>query len=81
MLRRAGLALLVVIAGYLVGRAVVEVVSVDPRRRESYEQDWGGPHYLGLLAVHAGPGLLALAALAFWVRRTTRGRRRARRGP
>lgn len=81
VLRWAGLALLVVIVVYLVGRAVVEVVTVDPHRRESYEQDWGGPHYLGVLAVHAGPGLLALAALAFWVRRATRGHRRARRGP
>lgn len=81
MLRWAGLALLAVVAVYLVGRAVVEVVSVNPHRPESYEQDWGGPHYLGALAVHAGPGLLALAALALWVRRVTRGDRRARRGP
>lgn len=75
VLRWAGLALLVVIAVYLVGRAVVEVVSVDPHRPQSYQQDWGGPHYLGVLAVHAGPGLLALAVLALWVRRTRRGRR------
>lgn len=57
-----------------VGRAVVEVVTVNPRRPESSAQDWGGP-LPGLLAGHAGPGLLVLALVLLRVRGATRRRR------
>ncbi len=72
VLHRLGLALVAVIAVYLVGRAVVEVIILDPTRPDSYQRDWGGPHYLGVMAVHAGPGLLVLIVAVLWVRRATR---------
>ena len=58
--------LLALIAVFFVGRAVVEGVSVDPSDPASYRDDWGGPTYLGVLGVHAGPGLLVLVPLAWW---------------
>jgi hypothetical protein len=71
-LRTVGRGLLLVIAAYLVVRAIVEPFLVNPSRPESYRQDWGGPHYLGVLLVHCGPGLI-IAILAF--RRYRRARR------
>jgi hypothetical protein len=54
---------------------VVEVVAVDPDDPSSYRDDWGGPSYVGVLLVHAGPGLLVvvLVGLLLW-RRRDRGR-------
>jgi hypothetical protein len=69
VLRWIGTALLVLLALYMVGRAVAEVVSVDPGDPASYRDDWGGPTYLGVMAVHAGPGLLVIAAAVVWWRR------------
>lgn len=60
-LRRLGSALLLVLALYLVARAVVEVATVNPTRPNTYQRDWGGPHYLGVLLVHVGPGAVVLA--------------------
>ena len=62
---------LVVVGVFLVARAVVEVISVDPGRPATYRDDWGGPTYAGVLLVHAGPGLLVLGSLAvlLWRRR------------
>jgi hypothetical protein len=77
VLRRIGTALLLVLAVYLVGRAVVEVAAVDPGNPADYRDDWGGPSYLGVLAVHTGPGLLAIAAAVFWWRRRAARRRDA----
>lgn len=71
-----GLALVVMLALYLIGRAVVEVVTVNPHRPETYRQNWGGPSYLGVLAIHAGPGLV-VATLAILY---GRHRRRLHRG-
>jgi uncharacterized membrane protein HdeD (DUF308 family) len=67
--RRTAAALLVVIGVYLVARGVVEVLSVDPSDPASYRQDWGGPSYLGVVSVHAGPGLLVIVAALVWWRR------------
>jgi len=78
LLRWIATALVLALALYLVGRAVVEVVSVDPGDPASYRDDWGGPTYLGVLAVHALPGLLVVIAAVWWWRR--RGSRRSR-GP
>jgi hypothetical protein len=64
--RVLGTALVVLIGLYLVGRALVEVVAVDPGDPASYRDDWGGPTYAGVLLVHAGPGLLVVA-LAVWM--------------
>jgi hypothetical protein len=64
-LRLAGAVFLVVVGTFLVVRAVVEVISVDPGRPATYRQDWGGPSYAGVLLVHAGPGLLVLGGVAW----------------
>lgn len=54
---------------YLVARAVVELVTVDPGDPSSYRTDWGGPHYLGVIAVHVLPGLILLVVGLIWLRR------------
>jgi hypothetical protein len=77
--RWAGVGLLALVAAFLVGRAVVEVIVVDPSDAATYRDDWGGPTYLGVLAVHAGPGLIVLAVLVWWWLRAARMRRE--RGP
>jgi hypothetical protein len=71
-LRLLGVAVLVVLGTFLVVRAAVEVVSVDPGAPSTYRDDWGGPSYAGVLLVHAGPGLLVLVlvALLLWRRRS-----------
>jgi uncharacterized membrane protein len=74
--RWAGIALLTLIALFLVVRAVVEVATVDPSSPATYRDDWGGPTYLGVLAVHAGPGLAVLVVLAWWLSRARRQRHR-----
>jgi hypothetical protein len=72
-LRWIGIVLLLLVALFMVGRAVVEIVAVDPGDPAGYRDDWGGPSYLGVMAVHAGPGLLVIvAAVAWWRRRWTR---------
>ena len=67
--------MLALIAAFLVGRAVAEVAGVDPSDPASYRDDWGGPTYLGVLAVHAGPGFVVLAVLVWWWLRAARSRR------
>lgn len=59
---------------YFVARAVVELVTVDPGDPSSYRTDWGGPHYLGVVAVHVLPGLVLLVVGLIWVRRRRRAR-------
>jgi hypothetical protein len=56
---------------FLAGRALVEPFSVDPFRSQTYRRDWGGPHYLGVIAVHSGPGLIIVIS---WVLRRRRSR-------
>jgi hypothetical protein len=67
-LRFLGWVVLLLVGLFLVARAVVEVVSVDPGQPATYRDDWGGPTYAGVLLVHAGPGLLVLGvtALLLW---------------
>jgi hypothetical protein len=64
-LRLLGMVLLVALGTFLVARAVVEVVAVDPGDPSTYRDDWGGPTYAGVLLVHAGPGLLVVALVAW----------------
>ena len=64
-LRLLGLVLLVALGTFLVARAVVEVVAVDPGDPSTYRDDWGGPTYAGVLLVHAGPGVLVVALVAW----------------
>jgi hypothetical protein len=57
---------------FFVGRAIVELVTIDYGDASSYEDDWGGPSLIGVLAVHCLPGVIAAALMI-------RGARRLRR--
>ena len=55
-----------VLAVYLVGRGVSELILINYSDPASYAKDWGGPSLAGVLAVHSGPGLAIVAAGAWW---------------
>ena len=55
-----------VLAVYLVGRGVSELILINYSDPASYARDWGGPSLAGVLAVHSGPGLAIVAAGAWW---------------
>ena len=57
---------------YFVGRAIVELVTIDYRDASSYEDDWGGPSLIGVLAVHCLPGVIAIASMIWGARRLRR---------
>ena len=61
-----------VLAVYLVGRGVAELILIHYGDPASYAKDWGGPSLAGVLAVHSGPGLVIVAAGTWW---WLRGRR------
>jgi hypothetical protein len=71
-MKTVGIVLAYVVGAYLVVRAVVELVTIDYGDSTSYEDDWGGPTLVGVLAVHCLPGLLALALMIWGVRRFRR---------
>ncbi|WP_089253474.1 hypothetical protein [Asanoa hainanensis] len=54
----------IVLGVYFVGRAAVEPFVIDFSDPSSYQNDWGGPSLAGVLAVHCGPGVLALLVFA-----------------
>jgi hypothetical protein len=60
------------LGGYLVVRALVELVTIDYGDPASYEEDWGGPSLAGVLAVHCLPGALALVLMIWGARRVRR---------
>lgn len=62
-----------VLGAYFVARAVAEPFVIDMGDPATYASDWGGPSLLGVLAVHCGPGLLALG-VAFALLRRRSGR-------
>ncbi|MGH4026332.1 MAG: hypothetical protein ACRDRV_17295 [Pseudonocardiaceae bacterium] len=66
-----------VIGVYFVARAIAELFVIDAGDPATYASDWGGPSLLGVLAVHCGPGLLALGIAVTLIR--GRFGRRARR--
>lgn len=66
------------IAACVVVRALVEPFVLSTSGA-GYEHDWGGPTLLGVLAVHMGPGALALLVLARRWRRLAPGRHTRRR--
>jgi hypothetical protein len=55
---------LALVAAFLVVRAVIEPFQIDPGDPATFQNDWGGPSYLGVLAVHSGPGVLVLVGAA-----------------
>lgn len=59
-------------AVYLVGRGVTELWLVDYSNPTSYQNAWGGPSLLGVLAVHSGPGFAVVVAALLWLRRRLR---------
>ncbi len=69
VLRRVLVGLGLVLALYLVVRAVVEPFVIDVTDASTYRDDWGGPSLLGVLAVHCGPGVVAGAIVVLWWRR------------
>jgi hypothetical protein len=66
--------LAVVLGAYLVVRGVAKFFVIDWSDPSSYRSDWGGPSLPGVLAVHVGPAVLALIAVAGWLRRRARSR-------
>jgi hypothetical protein len=52
--------LLSVIGIYLIARAMIEPFVIDFGDPSTYHKDWGGPSLAGVLAVHCGPGIIAL---------------------
>jgi hypothetical protein len=63
------------VAGYSIVRGIVEFFTVNYSDPASYHDSWGGPSLAGVLAVHSGPGLLALAAAGGFGWRRIRARR------
>jgi predicted transporter len=62
LLRKVVAGLTILLGLYFVVRAVVELFVIDVNDPASYRNDWGGPSLVGVLAIHCGPGLLALIA-------------------
>jgi len=69
-MKRALLILGVVVAAFLIVRAVVEVLTLHYSDPSSYEHDWGGPSVIGVLLVHCLPGVLAAVAVVLVIRRS-----------
>ncbi|WP_322752373.1 hypothetical protein [Frankia sp. Cas3] len=77
-LRRAAVRLLLLAAGaFLVARAGYILATEHPSRPETYRHAWGGPRYIGFIAVHVGPAILVLFLTGLTLYRRLRGRRRA----
>ena len=62
-MKKIGIVLLWILGIYLIARAAVEPFVIDFRDPWTYHLDWGGPHLAGVLAVHLGPGIIALALM------------------
>lgn len=78
-LRRAATGVLVVVCVCLVARAVVQPFLVQPGDAADYRGDWGGPSYLGVMAVHCLPGVVgAVVLVQLW--RHRRDRTQVKRG-
>ena len=69
-MRKVLAALGIVVAAFLITRAVIEPFAIDMSDPATYRNDWGGPSLAGVLAVHCGPGILAAAiVIRLFVRR------------
>lgn len=71
-MRAAGIAVAYLVGMFFVVGFVVELVSLDYGDASMYEDDWGGPTLVGVLAVHCLPGVVALALMIWDVRRRRR---------
>jgi len=72
LLRKVVVGLTILLGLYFVVRAVVELFVIDVNDPASYRNDWGGPSLVGVLAIHCGPGLLALIAFCIVLLRRRR---------
>jgi hypothetical protein len=52
---------------FLVGRAIVELLTIDYSDPTSYAADWGRPSLAGVLLVHCGLGLLSAVAIGVYL--------------
>ncbi len=68
--------LALIIGGYLIVRALIEPFVIDLSDPATYQDDWGGPGLLGVLAAHCGPGLVAALIIATVVLLRRRASRR-----
>jgi len=75
-MKTIGWVLAISVGLYLIGRAVAEPFLIDMTDPATYRLDWGGPSLAGVLAVHCGPGLVALALMVRALRRPSRSRSR-----
>jgi hypothetical protein len=75
--RRLGVAVGALLSIYLVARALVELFVIDMTDPGTYRDDWGGPSLAGVLLVHCGPGVLAIAV---WAAVAVRRRNQRMRG-
>ena len=71
-MKTIGVVFAYLVGTYFVVRAIVEVVTIDYGDAASYEDDWGGPSLVGVLAVHCLPGVIALALMIWGARRLRR---------
>jgi hypothetical protein len=62
-MRKAAVAVGLVVGLYFIGRAVAEPFVIDMSDPASYREDWGGPSLFGVLLVHMGPGVVAAVAI------------------
>ena len=69
VLRKVVTAIAVILAVFLILRAIVELFVIDFSDPSSYSSDWGGPSLFGVLIVHCLPGVLAAIGLVVWWRR------------
>jgi hypothetical protein len=70
--KRIGIVLAYLVGAFLVVRAIVELVTIDYGDTSSYEDDWGGPSLIGVLAVHCLPGVIAVVLMIWGARRLRR---------
>jgi hypothetical protein len=71
-MKAIGIVLAYLVGAFLVVRAIVELVTLDYGDAASYENDWGGPSLIGVLAVHCLPGIIAAVLMIMGARRLLR---------
>jgi hypothetical protein len=72
MMKKLALAFGLFLGAYLIVRALVEPFVITMNDPSTYHLDWGGPHLIGVLAVHCGPGIVSAVLIARWLRRRRR---------
>jgi hypothetical protein len=72
MMKKLALAFGLFLGTYLIVRAIAEPFVINMNDPSTYHLDWGGPHLIGVLTVHCGPGIVSAILIARWLH----GRRR-----